>query len=595
MRRRHLVVVVSAVTLLAIVFIAVVSIGIGVNTSSGREQIRVLIQKQVGGRVHGRLHVGAVTGVLLTSLTIDSLEIRGEDDSLFLSTGKVTVQYNPRDLLDRRLLLRNVQVEHPALRVQQYPKGDWNHQRIFRKTPSVTPDVPGRGFGDFVVLDSVTVRGGSLVVGRRWSPNDSLLGARRDSAIRFALRDTAREVRRVSEGYTQIYRWTSLNAFLPHVRIAHPDSGRFGREFVFERGRVEESYPPFSFRNANGTIRHLGDSIFLDIPHFDLPASTGSAVGKVWWGSSLPQRYDIRIRGDSVALNDIAWIYPTLPRDGGGRTNVHIRNNAANLNVMEYALTELDARSQRSRLIGAMTFVVGNPVLGVTDVNLRGAPINFDLVRTLAGEPLPVDWQGDLFGTVHGPGGPLTHFVIDSSQVTFRDAHVPGAVSRFSGHGELDILLPAFTVFHGFHVATSLLDLRSVQFLYPLFPRLGGTVWGSATLDSSWLDVRFSKGDISHSNGPGDPSRMTGHGRVTYGEKYMTYDVAMNAEPVSLTMMSRAYELGIKGLMKGPITAKGQTDNLKVTVDLTGPAGHITYDGTVDVDGLTYGANGLGP
>jgi len=594
MRRRHLVVVVSAVTLVAIVFIAVVSVGIGVNTNAGREQIRVLLQRQVGGRVHGRLYVGAVTGGLLTGLTIDSLEIRGEDDSLFLSTGKVTVQYNPRDLLDRRLLLRNVQVEHPVLRVQQFPKGDWSHQRIFRRTPSARPNVPGRGFGDFVVLDSVTVRNGSFILDRPWSPNDSLAGVKRDSAIRYALRDSTREVRRAGDGFTHIYRWTGLTGFLPHVRIAHPDSGQFGREFFFERGRVEESEPPFSFRNARGSVRHLGDSLFIDLPHFDLPASTGSALGKVWWGSDLPTRYDIRIKGDSVSLKDVAWVYQTLPRDGSGRTNLHIRNSADNLSVMEYALTDLDVRSQRSRLIGAMTFVVGNPVLGVKDVNLRGAPINFDLVRTLAGTPLSVDWQGDLIGTVEGPGGPLTHFIVDTSQVTFRDAHVRGAVSRFSGRGELDILRPAFTVFHGFQVSTSLLDLRSVQFLFPLFPELGGTVWGSATLDSSWLDVRFSKADISHSNGPGDPTRMTGSGRATWGAQYMTYDVALNAQPISMTMMSRAYELGLKGVFSGPITAKGTSADLRVTADVTGPAGRIMYDGTVDVDALSVGAHGHG-
>ena len=49
-------------------------------------------------------------------------------------------------------------------------------------------------------------------------------------------------------------------------------------------------------------------------------------------------------------------------------------------------------------------------------------------------------------------GGPLTHFVVDEAHGEFRDAHVPGAESRFSGNGELDILFPAFTAFHGFHV-----------------------------------------------------------------------------------------------------------------------------------------------
>lgn len=594
MRRRTLVVLVSAFTLLGILVVAAASIGIGVNTRAGREQVRFLIQQQLGSRVQGRLYVGAVRGGLLTGLSIDSLAIRGEDDSLFLSTGRITLQYNPRDLLDRRLLLRNVEVERPVMRLEQFPRGDWNHQRIFRRRPSARPHVPGRGFGDYVVLDSVTIRDGAFIVTRPWSPNDTVRGAARDSVIRAALADTAREIRRSSSGLMHTYRWTALFTFLPHVRLAHPDSGRFGREFVFERGRVEEQEPPFSFRNAHGTVRQLGDTVFIDVPHFDLPASTGGLQGRTWWGSGLPQRYDIRVHGDSVSLRDVAWIYATLPRVGVGRTDLHIRNSVDNLSVMEYALTNLDVRSTRSRLVGAMTFVVGNPVLGVKDVNLRGAPVNFDLLRTLAGAPFPVDWQGDLVGTVRGPGGPLTRFVVDSAAVTFRDDHVPGAVSRFSGHGELDILDPAFTVFRGFRFSASVLDLRTIQFLYPEFPRLGGTISGAATLDSSWLDVRFSQADVTHRNGPGVPTRVTGRGRVTWGERFMTYDVDLDARPLSVTMISRAYELGLKGVLNGPIAARGTSDNLRLRADLTGPAGRITYEGTVDAYPLSIGARGLG-
>ena len=39
------------------------------------------------------------------------------------------------------------------------------------------------------------------------------------------------------------------------------------------------------------------------------------------------------------------------------------------------------------------------------------------------------------------------------------------------------------------------LDLRTLQFLNPDFPRVNGIVQGSAVLDSSWLDVRFRDAD----------------------------------------------------------------------------------------------------
>ena len=74
MKRRHLVVVISAVTLLTIIFVAAVTIGVGVGTDPGREQIRALIQQQVGTRVRGKVFLGKIHGGLLTGFTIDSYE-----------------------------------------------------------------------------------------------------------------------------------------------------------------------------------------------------------------------------------------------------------------------------------------------------------------------------------------------------------------------------------------------------------------------------------------------------------------------------------------------------------------------------------------
>lgn len=593
MKRRHLVVLVSAATLLTAVFIAVVTIGLGVGTDTGRDTIRSLIEQQVGGRINGKLHIGKVGGGFLTGFTVDTFAIRGEDDSLFVSTGRIKVDYDLRDLLDRRILLRDVEIDRLFVRFHQFAKGDWNHERIFRRKGPKGPDAPGSSFGDYVVLENVRGGNAQIVLIRPWSPADSLKGARRDSAIAHALNRRDREYRRSADGLKNIYRWTRASAVLPRVRIADPDSTQHGMLFAFEKLNVDEHYPPFLFRNGRGTVRKKGDSLWLNIPHFDLPASTGSAEGKIWWGSSLPTRVDVRVKGDSVAMNDVAWVYPTFPRTGSGKTNLRIRNYPGRLNDFQYELTNLDARSNRSRVTGAMTFISSGPVLQITDLDVQALPVNFDLLRTFAGAPLPVDWQGDLWGYARGPGGPLTNFVIRESDVTFRDAHVPGAVSRGKGRGELNILDPEFTVFRGFQVNADVIDTRSLEFLFPSFPRIHGTVAGSAVLDSIWTDVRFSQADITHRNMPGEPSRVTGSGRVTYGE-FMRFDVNVVAQPVSLTMMSHAYDLGIKGLMSGPIRARGTSNDMMVTAQLEGPAGRISYNGRADAYPLSVAARGSG-
>ena len=256
----------------------------------------------------------------------------------------------------------------------------------------------------------------------------------------------------------------------------------------------------------------------------------------------------------------------------------------------------MDVRSTKSHLRGAMTFETGGKVLAVHDVKLQADPVDWDLLRVLNGKPFPADWQGTLTGTVTARGGPLNRFMVDASDITFHDAHVPGAVSHMTGHGELDILLPAFTAFHHFSAATDRLELRTLSRIYPAFPRITGIVSGNAVLDSSWLDVRVSNANLTHTDGPGEPSHATGGGRITYGVKFMAYDLELQASPLSLTTLARSYpKMPLRGTLSGPVRVKGIAPDLQVEADLSGSAGHIFYAGKVDADSIGgYGAKGTG-
>ena len=601
-KRRRLVALVSAVVLL-VVGLVVLAAGLFVTrTNYGQDQLRRLIQSQLAAGIRGKVYVGEISGGFLTGVTIDSLAIRDADnDSLFLSTGRITASYDPRDLIDKRVWLRNVEVEHPVVYLRQHTSGRWNFKEIFRSydKKSSGPRAPGRNFGDYVVIDSARVVNATLVLQMPWHPDDSLRGAKRDSAVRYNLARGDKEIRRIvdanKQAFARTWRWTNAYAVISRMRLADPDSDKLGRIFVIDTLHVTENDPPFHFRNVRGSLRHLGDSIWLDLPHWDLPRSTGTGQGKIVWGSDLPVRYDITVRGDSVALADVNWVYPTLPTSGGGSVVLHIGNQRDNLRIIDYRLTAMDVRSTQSHLVGDMTFAVGGPVLAVKDVRLSAQPVDFDLLRTLNGKDFPVDWRGQLYGSVRARGGPLTRFYVDEGEALFRDAHVPGAVSRVGGRGALDILRPAFTSFAGFDVNAASVDLRSIQYLFPNFPRLGGTISGKATLDSSWLDVRFSNADVVHRNGPGDPSRLTGNGRVTWGEQFLTYDVDAQAQPLSLTMLARSYPtVPLQGVMSGPIRARGTIADLQLTASLQGPAGALTFDGKIDAYPPGFAAHGSG-
>jgi translocation and assembly module TamB len=603
MTRRSLVALVSAAVLLLIGIVVVSTVLFVTRTQTGRNKVREIAAPIIARAIKGgKTYIGHISGSFINGITVDSIEIRDKRGEIFVATGPVSVEWNWRDLIDSRLWFRRVSVQHPYVHIIQHANESWNFKEIFPPSPGPPKPKPAgeRNLLDYIVLDSVIARNGTFLLSMPWTPDSALHGAKRDSAIRVNLTNPERAVSKVFDGFRRTYAWRNGNASIPHIRLADPDSDRkFGQEFKIASLSVDEYQPTFRFRNVRGNVQKLGDSVWFDIPHFDMPNSSGHTVrrGKVWWGSDLPVRYDILVRGDKVSLDDVNWVYPDLPHNGGGTLDLAIRNDPKNLKVVDFRLQRMDVRSTASHLTGEMWFGIGAPVLLVRNVDLRADPVNFGILDTLAGKPFPEPWRGDIFGTVKARGGPLTHFFVDDANVTFHDANVRGAVSRLSGTGELDILQPAFTVFHGFNVNATQLDLRTIEYLFPAFPRLGGFVAGTAKLDSSWLDVRFSDANMLHRDGRGEPSHVTGSGRVTYGVKYMTYDLTLDAQPLNLSMVGKTLfpSLPPLGLVNGPIRVEGQSPDLTVVTSLQGANGVLSFDGHVDLDSIGgYGARGRG-
>ena len=601
MKRRKLVALVAAITFVFLGLLAVSAVLFVTRTQTGRDWVRdlatPLLERAAKG---GTVHIGRVTGNFLTGFTVDTFAIRDKRGELFLSTGRVSVSYNPRDILDYRIYIRRASVQHPYIHIVQHNDYSWNYKEIFPPSGGPPPlkNVTRRSLGDYIVIDTTTVTDGTFLLTMRWTPDDSLKGRVRDSVIKAHLENPQKAVSRTFDGYGRLYAWRNANALISHVRLADPDSDqKFGMEFRVASLSADEYEPTFKFRNVVATARKLGDSLWFEVPRFALPASNGHGQGKVWWGSDRPVRYNIAIRGDSVSLDDVNWVYPDLPRSGGGTVDLAIKNDAPpNEQIVNFKLTRMDVRSTKSHLTGGMSFGIGAPVLLVRDVNVRGDPVDFDLLRTLSGKPFPVDWQGQIFATARGRGGPLTNFVVEDARGTFRDAHVSGAVSSFSGKGELNILYPAFTVFRGFDVNAGSIDLRTIEYLYPSFPRLRGFASGVARLDSSWLDVRFSNAAVTLSDGNTEPSHFTGSGRITYGDPFMLYDVNLSAQPLSMGWLTQSYPaIPLRGLWSGPIRARGSSPDLELVASLQGPLGAFSFDGRVDIDSIGgYGAHGRG-
>jgi len=79
-----------------------------------------MIATLLEGKVKGRVYLGHLSGGLVGGVTIDSVEIRDDEDSVFFASGPITVEYDPRDLFDRRILLSRFEA-----RIRRHPEQSW--------------------------------------------------------------------------------------------------------------------------------------------------------------------------------------------------------------------------------------------------------------------------------------------------------------------------------------------------------------------------------------------------------------------------------------------------------------------------------------
>ena len=591
MSRRRAVVIATAAVLMSIGALLVGAVAMLTQTDKGRAVVRDALVPTLSSAIMGKLYVGTIHGSLFTDLTIDSLELREPNGAPFLNTGRITVSYDPRDLIDRRIVLRSIEINHPVVLLVDYGHDDWNWRRALKGR---VPSLPGSGkssFARYIFADTTTLHNASLAMRMVYDIADSLKGAKRDSAIFHDTHRLDAEIRKEPTRLTRTWRFVQAEAALGRSRLADPDSA--GMRFAVQLLDVQWMNPPFWFHNMKTSIRRLGDSIWVDDARFHLANSSARGGAKVVWGSGKPVRYDVKLHGDTVAMSDVAWINPSLPWTGQGSVDFTMKNDPRDLSIMEYGIYNMDAHSMKSRLRGNMTFGVGGPLLRVTDVALDMVPANMDLLRQFNLQPFPFNWQGDLTAHIQARGGPVNRFQVDNATFSYADAHVPGAISRGSAKGVIDIYTPSLAILRGVDLQLDQLDLRTPRFVNKLFPNISGIVRGKARLDSLWFDVRFSDADLQHIDGPGDPSRFTGDGRMTLLKEGVKFDIDIQAAPLSYTTLARSYPgLPFRGLAVGPIRARGMAEDFTVATTLAGEGGELNFVGQVDAFEPDYAAVG---
>ncbi len=563
---------VATMLLSGLILIAIIAVLVITSTDWGRERVRRFAVGAVSGMVHGRVTIGRIEGNLLSGVTIHDIAITDSAGKPFIAVESMSTKYSVMSLLRKRVWLDQVYVVRPLVVLDRLPKGDWNWQRIFPRDTTHKPVSQQTGWGDWIRLTNLSLRGGQMIVRTPWNPSTRLSASARDSAIRDALGGKGRLViSRVEGGFQKTVQLDSVNAVMPLLRLAQPGI----KDRLAEVSAMSmEAYP---FRSPGAVVRDLkgafsfnNDSAWWKSAYVEMPNSKANGSGSYVFSSG---DMTLNVHSDPASFADMRWVYPRLPGDGRGKLDLALAWRGA---LQSYTITNADITMAGSRTTGKFGITLGDTI-AIHDTDLRFTGVD---TRTL--EQLIPNFKSPRRGVFAGhaiaAGG--RHAMQVNGDVTFNDQRA--GASRVVANGVIGFLDGGGIQARDLKLQLRPLQLEMAKTWKPDLP-VGGTLVGNATVNgstTSQLAIALNLEQMDR----GTHSVLEGHAAVKLaGTK--SFDVDVVAQPASLVEVGRFFPAaGLQGSAVGPIHVAGTMSNLRVNTDLRLPdGGHFEARGTLDL------------
>ncbi|MDQ6831538.1 MAG: translocation/assembly module TamB domain-containing protein [Gemmatimonadota bacterium] len=555
--------------IVTLVVLVVAAIGIITNSDWGHERVRRFALGALGRSAHGIVRIGKVGGNLLSGTTVSDISITDSAGNPFIAVDSMHVSYRIGAFLRKRIDLSDVRLVDLTLVLDKRSGGDWNYKRIFASDSTGAPST-GPGFGSWIDLRRVTMVNSRILVRTPWAPSDSLTGAARDSVIAFALSADGRtRVERAGSGFQQIMDFRGIDASMPRLRLADPDSATRIFDVASLHMVAEPFRPPVAtVRELKGTFFMLNDSLWFRGMHASLESSRISGDGTYLL---TPGDIALALHADTLALADLRWLYPRLPSSGGGTLDFAMRTSGK---TSDFNARRANLATQGSTISGDFGLALSDTI-AFHDTNLKFANFDTRLIEQLV-PGLKSPRRGTLGGRTTLAGS--TRALRIDSDVAFDDTR--SGRSRVVAAGEIGFA-KGFSA-KGLHLRVEPVQVDLARIAMPTLP-IGGTVTGTATIDGSVKTQLVATGDLVHSD-RGELSHLTGRATIARaGTKRM--DVDIQARPLALATVGRfAPAAGLTGAVTGPIRVHGNFDNLVVDSDLRLPdGGAIITRGALDI------------
>jgi hypothetical protein len=269
------------------------------------------------------------------------------------------------------VILDGVVLRRPVVNLREDPAGTWNFEAVFAEL--LADDPAGRaGPARTIQLRGLRIENGDVEVVR--------------PVQRFAIRNV--------QGQLPLVVLSQPGVPEPYLRAAQL-SGRFvqAEPEADLAIRVNDGL----FRFPDGTVRFQVADVVLDDTRF-------AALDGVW--NPGQPGFGITATGRALGVDfaDIAFLTPEgFPATGTATFLFAVRPVAPD--DTEVTLTDLDAISDGSRVLGSFTAVIGEERFDLRTADLRLDPLTLALAEGFTG-PLP--YGGALTGTVRGTDGLIT-------------------------------------------------------------------------------------------------------------------------------------------------------------------------------------------
>lgn len=558
-------------------------------TDAGRARALAFLTSAANGVFDGRatLTAGRLVSLSPSAIELADVALRDSAGVPILSARRVRGALAIGDLRRGIVRLPRLQLDSVRLDLRQDSVGPFNLQWVIAGDTARPRSTSPPGLGDDVRIDAIELRHAVVDVRYPWSPHPLFVtAAERDSVTR--LRDSLHDLTRVGSGWIE-RRVITIAALHARDLIAVTPDDAPG-SLVLDSAQLVVSDPPVDVRALRGAVRWYDDSLTFEAPAVRLPASSLDARGVIAWGQPGPVRYDVAIEAPDVALADINWTWPVMPREGRARASVRMRT-LDNPDHLEVTLRALEATAMSSQITGEITMVAEVRDFLLRDVALAFAPLTTSLANQLTENVLPPALNGRFEGRfVAREGGSLDSLRIDTLEFRFDDARTPGAQSRLRAQGTVAIG-PAPRA-QDVRIDDLMLDLRSAPPLVADWPTgLGGMVTASGTVRRASLEsadlqdllVRWT--DVA--------SRTTTlRGQVAAqwigGPRRVALALQVDTLPLA-ALAALDTSLPVRGVLAGTVSADGRLDSLPFSMRLRQlfvPSGSIAADGTLALGAL---------